>query len=343
MFYDNMSLMSRMSSDLDKVLNTSNDMLKFLCKYAINKDADVMSCMSPVSIVYCWNTLQELGITDNIDINKLLLKLEPIDIIRNYDVLKRNGASINMDEVVSKLDPNYVAFNIDELEEKGASIDINTLLDRIDFVYLSGEEIGYLLAHGADVEKILDKINPWQIVHALDAILSHGGIIDINMFYDHKSVLRTEDIVRSLGTLYKYGYRIKTDRLKEIMPFVNCETILENFDDIVDHGFCVDELVAILEDYAVDHLDVIMKYYDSLDQVILKMKPITVEHSIEKLLSRGANIEQIMAAMLPHNIVRSIDILLKNGANIDDIVSAFSKYSKIKYREVLEEHGARLN
>ena len=142
----------------------------------------------------------EYALDKGIDINILVSKMFPLDIIKNLDVLVANGADVDVDGIVSHLEPGEIGSCLNVLISHGANVD-----DIVSRSYSSvvDENLDTLLSHGANMDGIVFMLHPDDVIKNLDTLLSHGVSIDGIV-----SRLYPDVIIKNLDTLMSHGANI---------------------------------------------------------------------------------------------------------------------------------------
>ena len=127
-----------------------------LCKAGANIDVDRLVNNLEVNDFYFFiDDLLEAGA----DANKLVARLNPVDIVYNITKLRKAGADIDVNALLTKLEPVDIAFNLTALNEAGANINGDKL-----FASLEPQDIIRRFRDrrpdtGADADRLVARVN----------------------------------------------------------------------------------------------------------------------------------------------------------------------------------------
>lgn len=203
-------------------------------------------------------------------------------------------------------------------------------------------DIDYALDAGINIDSFISNISPLDIVHNLDAFISHGASIDMNELVSRIGSL--DDIIQNLDTLISYGADI--DQLVSDMDSSNID---KNIDNLMAHGANVDHLVSKMSpNHIIWHLDDLLPRVTDINSLISsKMDPYDIATNLDTLIAHGADIDinDIVSNLDPGEILDNLDTLLSHGAsiNIDNLISKVDAGYIIRYRlDTLLSHGANI-
>lgn len=122
-------------------------------------------------------------LSNGADPNIFIPNMEPETIAWYLSLLKEHGASIDVEQLLSKLSPIKIIRYFDTLVENGATIDINKTLSELpnDSFDISKDiirNINSLLAHGADIDIIVSKLDCQDLAYYVNELLNHGANVD---------------------------------------------------------------------------------------------------------------------------------------------------------------------
>ena len=306
--------------------------------------------------------------TDINDILKTLIAERPKYVVAHLDEFIKYNAQIDFNQLVNNLSAEDTLDSLDTLISHGINIDFDKLVDdlknsrgtlsdaalhnakKYGFLdkiidILSPEALGsdYYLTRlcgiGANIDQIMAKLKPKDIIKNLDYLIQH------------KATINYEGLVASaqesdLNTFYKklieHGASA-TQIAERIHPVV----LIENLSYFIEKEAQIDlnQLFDNLEDGSIDQIQYIDAFakHMGMEAFLAKLNPYSVERNIGLLIEKGADIDQIVAVLYTEMVERQLKLLIEKGANIDAVVKRLSPYCIIDNLDYLIEHNATIN
>jgi hypothetical protein len=185
------------------IVDNLSQLLELGAKIDVN---NLVQELHPGVVTYYLPQLAKAGA--EIDINKLVERLgrgDAEDILENLFQILEFGADIN--DLVDKLGPTIIFDNLTKLVSIGARINFGVLIERLGFgSHDVACNLTKLLEAGADVDDLLDKLEPYDIADNLTQLIEAGANIDVN-----RLVMRLEpnEIARNKEQLLAAGANLR--------------------------------------------------------------------------------------------------------------------------------------
>ena len=360
----NLDSLLKNGADIDNIVsNMNSDDITERLDYFLEQGAEINNIVSNMrsdNIVDKLDTL--LGHNANININKLVSNLVPYNIAENLDFLLEHGADINIDKLISDLRPKYIAKNLDSLLEHGADIynivknlnsyytidNLDTLLEHganIDVDQLHSEfqknvtrNLNYLIMDGANINNIVNHMEPSHIVKNLYPLIKHHANID--------NIIRNmdpDDISRRLDVFIKEYHA----DVNNIINNIESKDIAKNLDLLLKNGADINNIVNNMDpNDTAYNLDSLLGYNADIDvnKLVSNLDPYNIAENLDSFLKNGADIDNIVSNMGSFfGITKHLDTLLKNGADINNIVNNMDPYYIKQDIYTLRKHGADID
>ena len=337
--------------DSENIINN----LDYLLEHGANLD-DIVKNLHSNYIAKNLDILLERGV----NIDKLVSNMNPKDVTSSLDTLFRHNA--NIDNIVKNLNSYYTIDNLDTLLEHGANIDVDQL--QSEFQKDVTRHLNYLIMDGANINNIVNHMEPSHIVKNLYPLIKHHANIDniirnmdpddisrrLDVFIKeyHADVnniinnIESKDIAKNLDLLLKNGAGINN-----IVNNMDPNDIAYNLDSLLGHNADIDvnKLVSNLDPYDIAvNLDSFLKNGADINNIVSNMGSFFgITKHLDTLLEYGADINNIVNNMDPYYIKKDIYTLLKHGADINNIVNNMDSYAIDSNLYTLLEHGADVN
>ena len=337
--------------DSENIINN----LDYLLEHGANLD-DIVKNLHSNYIAKNLDILLERGV----NIDKLVSNMNPKDVTSSLDTLFRHNA--NIDNIVKNLNSYYTIDNLDTLLEHGANIDVDQL--QSEFQKDVTRHLNYLIMDGANINNIVNHMEPSHIVKNLYPLIKHHANIDniirnmdpddisrrLDVFIKeyHTDVnniinnIESKDIAKNLDLLLKNGAGINN-----IVNNMDPNDIAYNLDSLLGHNADIDvnKLVSNLDPYNIAvNLDSFLKNGADINNIVSNMGSFFgITKHLDTLLEYGADINNIVNNMDPYYIKKDIYTLLKHGADINNIVNNMDSYAIDSNLYTLLEHGADVN
>ena len=344
-----------------------------LCEYGANPNS-LATEMFPEDVVKHYDYLAEQGATidlneifkeldptyvnryretlykNGIDSNKIAARMEPFSVLKAYDWLVEQGATIDVDELVQNLEEDRCRINDEDLLSYGA--DPNKLFARMDPKKVTRRTIQCLVNYGADANSIVAKANPAEIAHSLDSLVEHGAQINIQELTNR---LSPRDALYALDILKKHGAKIRMRKLvKKLQPI----DIVKKIDTLAKYHARVKINKVITEIDPLDikelrgHLEDLLKYGANPNTIIDKLRKdehslgyYTIVPNLDLLCQYGARIDinRITKEADDYIQINDADILLRHGADANKLAAKMNGYHIVRNLDTLIEHGANID
>lgn len=293
----------------------------------------LMKKLRPAGIVKNYAYLTEHGIKVNLD--ETLQRLKSEEVEKYQDTLFENG--VDIDKIVSRMEPNHIFASYDKLIERGASIDINHLVED-----LSPEDVGRcqdtLFEKGADIDKIASRMEPHAVLLSHKKLTERGASVDIDHLVENLSpddCWKFDDKLLDLGAnADKLLSRIEVER-------VTSSTIHA----LLAHGANANAIAAKAPPSEIAKcLDELIEHGAKINmrELAKQLKPREIAYNLDALKQHGARIRmrKLVSRLEPADTIRTIDSLAKYHARvkIDEVIS------KIAWRDqdVIEDNLEKL-
>ena len=335
---ENLDSLLKNGADIDNVVsNMNSDDITEKLDYFLEHGAEINNIVSNMrsdNIVDKLDTLLEHNA--NININELVSNLGPYNIAENLDFLLEHGADINIDKLISDLRPKYIAKNLDSLLEHGA--DIYNIVKNLNSYYTI-DNLDTLLEYGAniDVDQLHSKFQK-DVTRNLNYLIMDGA--NINNIVNH---MEPSHIVKNLYPLIKHHANI--DNIIRNMDPDDISRRLDVF--IKEYHADVNNIINNIESKDIaKNLDLLLKNGADINNIVNNMDPNDTAYNLDSLLGYNADIDvnKLVSNLDPYDIAENLDSFLKNGADIDNIVSNMGSFFGItKHLDTLLEYGADIN
>ena len=335
---ENLDSLLKNGADIDNVVsNMNSDDITEKLDYFLEHGAEINNIVSNMrsdNIVDKLDTLLEHNA--NININELVSNLGPYNIAENLDFLLEHGADINIDKLISDLRPKYIAKNLDSLLEHGA--DIYNIVKNLNSYYTI-DNLDTLLEHGAniDVDQLHSKFQK-DVTRNLNYLIMDGA--NINNIVNH---MEPSHIVKNLYPLIKHHANI--DNIIRNMDPDDISRRLDVF--IKEYHADVNNIINNIESKDIaKNLGLLLKNGADINNIVNNMDPNDTAYNLDSLLGYNADIDvnKLVSNLDPYDIAENLDSFLKNGADIDNIVSNMGSFFGItKHLDTLLEYGADIN
>ena len=231
---------------------------------------------------------------------------------RKYQAFLDNEHLVQIDEKIKNNEPLaaddfYFIFETDrDIEQLNDYNRDSRIVEFRDYML----EKDKLLAAGADVNKLVSRLNSDDIADNLDKLLAAG--VDVNKLVPK---LNSRVIARNFDKLIAAGADID---INEHIPKLDSRTIAWILDKLLAAGADVNELVSKLNSYYIAwDLDKLLAAGADVNELVSKLDSYDIARNLDKLLAAGADVNELVSKLNSYYIAWDLDKLLTAGADID--------------------------